>query len=116
MTRDAVWRIAATLALAVSLPFAGTAEKVTLPLANGSTRFAVIGDTGTGDKPQYEIGRKLEDYRQRANFTFAIMVGDNIYGSERPQDFQKKFEMPYKPTPRSATTTILTSASTSRST
>ena len=25
------------------------------------------------------------------------MVGDNIYGSERPQDFQKKFEMPYKP-------------------
>ena len=52
MTRDAVWRIAATLALAVSLPFAGTAEKVTLPLANGSTRFAVIGDTGTGDRPQ----------------------------------------------------------------
>ena len=25
------------------------------------------------------------------------MVGDNIYGSERPQDFQKKFELPYKP-------------------
>jgi len=25
------------------------------------------------------------------------MVGDNIHGSERPQDFQKKFEMPYKP-------------------
>jgi len=97
MTRDAVWRIAATFALTVSLPFAGTAQKVTLPLANGSTRFAVIGDTGTGDKPQYEIGRKLEDYRQRANFTFAIMVGDNIYGSERPQDFQKKFEMPYEP-------------------
>jgi hypothetical protein len=24
------------------------------------------------------------------------MVGDNIYGSERPQDFQKKFELPYK--------------------
>jgi predicted phosphodiesterase len=70
---------------------------VTLPLANTSTRFAVIGDTGTGDRPQYEIGRRLEEYRQRVNFTFAIMVGDNIYGSERPQDFQKKFEMPYKP-------------------
>ena len=25
------------------------------------------------------------------------MVGDNIYGSERPQDFVKKFEPPYKP-------------------
>jgi predicted phosphodiesterase len=68
-----------------------------LPLAKDSTRFAVIGDTGTGDKPQYEIGRKLEEYRHHANFTFTIMVGDNIYGSERPQDFQQKFELPYKP-------------------
>jgi 3',5'-cyclic AMP phosphodiesterase CpdA len=25
-----------------------------------------------------------------------ILVGDNIYGSERPQDMRKKFEMPYK--------------------
>ena len=25
------------------------------------------------------------------------MVGDNIYGSERPQDFVKKFESPYRP-------------------
>jgi predicted MPP superfamily phosphohydrolase len=25
------------------------------------------------------------------------LVGDNLYGSERPQDFQKKFEIPYKP-------------------
>ena len=26
-----------------------------------------------------------------------VLVGDNLYGSERPQDFQKKFEIPYKP-------------------
>jgi predicted phosphodiesterase len=88
--------VAAMLLIGV-LSLTGTAQKVTLPLANTSTRFAVIGDTGTGDRPQYEIGRRLEEYRQRVNFTFAIMVGDNIYGSERPQDFQKKFEMPYKP-------------------
>ena len=25
------------------------------------------------------------------------MLGDNMYGSERPQDFVKKFEQPYKP-------------------
>jgi predicted phosphodiesterase len=89
--------VAPILALTIALPLTGIAQNVTLPLATGSTRFAVLGDTGTGDKPQYEIGRKLEEYRQRANFTFTIMVGDNIYGSERPQDFQKKFEMPYKP-------------------
>jgi calcineurin-like phosphoesterase family protein len=26
-----------------------------------------------------------------------ILVGDNLYGSERPQDFERKFELPYKP-------------------
>ena len=98
MTRQALRSpIAAILVLVGALSLAGTAQNVTLPLAKDSTRFAVIGDTGTGDKPQYDIGRRLEQYRQRVDFTFAIMVGDNIYGSERPQDFQKKFEIPYKP-------------------
>jgi predicted phosphodiesterase len=87
----------AAIALGGVLSLTGWAQQVTLPLAAGSTRFAVLGDTGTGDKPQYEIGRRLDEYYQRAKFTFAIMVGDNIYGSERPQDFQKKFEIPYKP-------------------
>jgi len=73
------------------------AQDVTLPLQKGSTRFAVIGDTGTGEKAEYETGRKLEEFRQRLQFEFSIMVGDNIYGSERPQDFKKKFETPYKP-------------------
>jgi predicted phosphodiesterase len=88
---------AAIVAIGLALSVAGVAQNITLPLARGSTRFAVVGDTGTGDKPQYEIGRQLEAYRQRSDFTFTIMVGDNIYGSERPQDFQKKFETPYKP-------------------
>jgi predicted phosphodiesterase len=96
MTRSEIgFSIGASLAVVVSLT--GTAQNVTLPLAKDSTRFAVLGDTGTGDKPQYEIGRRLDEYHRRASFTFTIMVGDNIYGSERPQDFQKKFEMPYKP-------------------
>src|SRR4051812_12603773 len=97
MTRHTTRSVASTLVLAVALCLTGMAQKVTLPLAKDSTRFAVIGDTGTGDKPQYEIGRRLDEYRQRINFTFTIMVGDNIYGSERPQDFGKKFELPYKP-------------------
>src|SRR3954465_15299108 len=96
MTLHTIRSVASTLVFAVALCLTGMAQKVTLPLAKDSTRFAVIGDTGTGEKPQYEIGRKLEEFRQHASFTFTIMVGDNIYGSERPQDFQQKFEMPYK--------------------
>jgi 3',5'-cyclic AMP phosphodiesterase CpdA len=30
-------------------------------------------------------------------FELVTLVGDNLYGSERPQDFQTKFETPYKP-------------------
>jgi predicted phosphodiesterase len=97
MTRNAVRSLIAAIPLIGALSLTGTAQNVTLPLAKDSIRFAVIGDTGTGDKPQYEIGRRLEEYRQRINFTFTIMVGDNIYGSERPQDFKQKFETPYKP-------------------
>ena len=29
-------------------------------------------------------------------FVLVVMMGDNIYGSDRPQDFVKKFEAPYK--------------------
>src|SRR5690242_21114890 len=63
------------------------------PHAEGSVRFAVIGDTGTGDRPQYEVGERLAESRAVFPFEFVLMLGDNIYGSERPQDFVKKFEI-----------------------
>jgi predicted phosphodiesterase len=97
MTRSTIRFPSAAILLIGAWSLTAAAQNVTLPLAKGSTRFAVIGDTGTGDKPQYDIARRLEEYRQRVEFTFSIMVGDNIYGPERPQDFQKKFEIPYKP-------------------
>jgi hypothetical protein len=34
---------------------------------------------------------------RRFQYELVVLVGDNLYGSERPQDFQKKFELPYKP-------------------
>jgi calcineurin-like phosphoesterase family protein len=72
------------------------AIELRLPNKDGSVKFAVIGDTGTGGKPQYEIGALMAGYRTKFPFDFVVMVGDNLYGSERPQDFQKKFELPYK--------------------
>ena len=74
-----------------------TAQNATLPLKEKSTRFLVLGDTGTGGREQYEIGKKVEEYRQKVKYDFSILLGDNIYGAERPQDFKLKFEDPYKP-------------------
>jgi 3',5'-cyclic AMP phosphodiesterase CpdA len=66
------------------------------PVAQNSVRFAVLGDTGTGERAQYETAAMLTRSHAVFPFDFAIMVGDNLYGSERPQDFNRKFEVPYK--------------------
>ena len=78
---------------------AGPAQSGGVPLGSGkgSLTFAVIGDNGTGDSEQYDLARQLFAAYQRQPFPLVIMAGDNIYGSERPQDFVKKFEAPYRP-------------------
>ena len=67
------------------------------PVNPDSIRFAVLGDTGTGERAQYDIGEQLWISYGTFPFEFAIMLGDNLYGSERPQDYSRKFELPYKP-------------------
>ena len=76
---------------------AQAAGQTPLPNKPDSLHFAVIGDNGTGDSEQYKIGEQLSAWYQRFNFPLVVMMGDNIYGSDRPQDFVKKFELPYKP-------------------
>jgi 3',5'-cyclic AMP phosphodiesterase CpdA len=67
----------------------------TLPVRPDSLKFAVIGDTGTGDAPQYEVGARMTEARASFPFELVIMVGDNLYGRQQPQDFLAKFERPY---------------------
>ena len=67
-----------------------------LPNKAGTYKFAVLGDFGTGSGEQYELGRQMASVHGRFKFEHVILVGDNLYGSERPQDFKKKFEQPYK--------------------
>jgi hypothetical protein len=66
-----------------------------LPLKPKSVRFAIIGDNGTGRKPQYEVAAEMAKYHDVFGFDFVIMLGDNIYGGKSPADFKSKFEDPY---------------------
>jgi predicted phosphodiesterase len=86
----------ATAARQQSAPAQAPSSQVMPPREEGSVRFAIIGDTGTGTSSQFEVGAQLTNARQTFPFEFVIMLGDNIYGSERPQDFANKFEKPYK--------------------
>jgi predicted phosphodiesterase len=69
---------------------------VKLPLIPNSVRFAIIGDSGTGDRPQYEVAQQMMTFRRDFPFDFVLMLGDNIYGSKTAADFKRKFEDPYQ--------------------
>jgi predicted phosphodiesterase len=75
---------------------AQAAIALTLPNRPDSVKFVAMGDNGTGQKPQYEIGALMAQARQTFPFDFVIMLGDNMYGSQRAKDFVTKFEAPYK--------------------
>lgn len=93
----AACRDAAVVDSAAAVADASPEPAVALPNREGSFKFAVLGDFGTGSDEQYEMARRMADVHTRFKYSVVVMVGDNIYGSERPQDFKKKFEMPYKP-------------------
>jgi predicted MPP superfamily phosphohydrolase len=69
---------------------------VQLPNRDGSFKFGVLGDFGTGDRSQFEMGAKMAELHSRFKYQTVVLTGDNLYGSERPQDFRNKFELPYK--------------------
>jgi len=77
-------------------PAASASLKLTLPMKDGSVRFAVIGDTGSGTEQQRDVGNMMIKYHALFPFEFVLMMGDNMYGGEAPQDFEKKFSEPYK--------------------
>jgi 3',5'-cyclic AMP phosphodiesterase CpdA len=94
-------RSARSVALAILLSsvalFAQPQITLTLPNKPDTVKFAVMGDMGTGDKAQYDIGALMNQVHESFTFDFVIMLGDNLYGSQKPADFVTKFETPYKP-------------------
>ena len=86
--------VSSIVLVAISLSLC--AQDLTLPLKPDSVRFAVIGDMGTGEKPQYEVAEQMNRDRQKFPFEFVIALGDDIMGGSNPSDFASKFEQPYK--------------------
>jgi predicted phosphodiesterase len=79
-----------------SSPPAAAVPAGVLPNGKDSVKFLVIGDSGTGGNAQYQLAEQMVQAYARFKFEFAIMLGDNLYGSENPSDYANKFEKPYK--------------------
>ena len=75
---------------------AQAALPLTLPNKEDALKFGVMGDFGTGKREQYDLGEQMGRVHSQFPFQLMITVGDNLYGGQRPADFVKKFETPYK--------------------
>jgi predicted phosphodiesterase len=97
MRRVALVLLTALLATARFTPGAQNAARAveTLPARPDSLKFAVLGDNGTGEKPEYDVGQRMAAARTTFPFDMVLMLGDNMYGRQDPQDFVTKFERPY---------------------
>ena len=89
-------RLLTVLAMA-SWSWAAAPQAPATPPARDAMHFAVIGDMGTGQTPQYDVARQMLKTHGTNPFEFVLMMGDNMYGSQRPRDFVDKFEIPYGP-------------------
>ncbi len=68
----------------------------TFPNNKESLKFAVLGDFGSGSAGQYQTAARMAETHSSFPFEIVLTVGDNMYGSQRRQDFITKFEVPYK--------------------
>ncbi len=89
-------RVHVIVAFLLALPLAAAAQELRLPNKPGSLKFAVIGDSGQPGPGQTAIARQMAAWRSKFPFEFVLMTGDNLYGSESPRDYERKFAEPYK--------------------
>ncbi|MET0556823.1 MAG: metallophosphoesterase [Vicinamibacteria bacterium] len=88
------WVLAASVVLSSIAPV--RAQELKLPNKEGTVKFALMGDTGTASKAQNEVGAQMGAFHKKFPFSFVVMVGDNMYGTQTSRDFVTKFEQPYK--------------------
>jgi len=84
------------LALAAASIGASAPQGVAPPSKAEVLKFAIIGDSGTGDSAQYKVAEQLIASRATFPYEFVIMLGDNLYYGSGEKDYRKKFEAPYK--------------------
>ena len=89
-------QLALIAVLLISLPSATAGQELRLPNKEGSVKFAIIGDSGEPGTGQRAVARQLDAWRGRFPLEFILMAGDNLYGTERPKDYETKFSIPYK--------------------
>lgn len=88
--------LATSLTAASGHPQEGT-QAPPVPVTPASIRFAVIGDSGTGEAAQFAVAKQMVTEYDRSPFPFVLMLGDNLYGGNWSKRYKLVFEEPYRP-------------------
>jgi hypothetical protein len=72
----------------------GVSPAVT-PSTAEAVRFIAFGDSGRGDRAQYELARMMVAHHWSRFYDTALLLGDNIYPDGAWEDMPAKFEGPY---------------------
>src|SRR5438874_8620659 len=92
---NAVRRLFVTVSVAAALlQLTFFAQELTLPNRTDSVKFAALGDNGTGDRAEYDVASQMAAWHARFPYGLVLMLGDNLYGSQKPEDFVQKFAQP----------------------
>ena len=86
--------LVSTLDDVAALP--ASVDGLALPNRDDSLRFAVLGDVGRGGELQYETAARLTRWHAVFPFEFALLLGDNNYGAGTPEEYERRFERPYR--------------------
>lgn len=62
---------------------------------SNKTRFAVIGDFGTGGSDEFAVASLMYETHKSLALDFVLTAGDNIYPNGAGRYFQKNFEEPF---------------------
>lgn len=63
--------------------------------ADNKTRFAVLGDFGTGGNDEFRVAAQMLESHKRSPLDLVLTVGDNIYPNGSGRHFAKHFEEPF---------------------
>lgn len=89
--------LVACVAMTGCVPFAGQQEQPPVEPTRtvGATRFAVIGDFGTGDSGEQAVADAIKKDDEKSGFDALVTVGDNVYPESRPKYFDQAWTKPY---------------------
>jgi len=89
--RQAIASLATLTAGALLKP----ASVVSFAGGDSKTRFAVLGDFGTGGSDEFGVASQMLETHHRSELDLILTVGDNIYPNGSGRHFAKRFEEPF---------------------